>query len=809
VTTVIGRQAELAALHALVSDPDVRLVTVTGPGGVGKTELAMRAALDVADRSERGVIVVELADVSTSEQVIPAIAAALDVLTGPDEALELALSGRPTLLVLDNFEQVAGAVTAVVDLLDRCPETTALITSRVPLRAAAEYLLPLAPLEVPTPEADPDGLREYAAVELFLRSLHATGAAPVTDAELVAIAELCRELGGLPLAINLAAARCIVLTPAELLGELRRNGPVRMFDDLGATITWSLDLLDDFERQLIDCVATFAGWCTWHEIGTVARPTLSVGDSRLLDGLTTLLTHHLVESQHYPEARWFRLHPLVRAVVGAALAAGARPLSAEIAAAHDAEAVSFARSAAAAFDSADEPAWLEALDRRYDDLQATLDRALAGGATTDAAALVLGLAPLWVQRGGIEQHIALADRLLASGEAESIPASERSGLIAWRAGVRAEWRTPDTDAAALADEFAAAVALAESSGDPRAVHRAALLSVRAAAIVGHDVAAEQHARRALAVARSVGDECAEARLQVMLCMLLRRLDRTVEAAQLGAAGLRAAQRLEAHAVIATAIMLLVQLPPGTPGLPPDLPDASAAVRHAALAGDRRTMCIAYTLLARRALVGGDTASAVAACAAGIRLARDTGHHNAARVSMVLLTMTCAAAGRLETAARLHGGLADHVEGLAGTMGRNSSETYGTIVDGVAAGLGPDEFAAATAAGRALQWPDLIGEALAAAEAWSDTEGHETLTEWTAAEHPLTGREVEVLRLVADGLSNKQIAAALEMSAKTAMHHTTSIYRKLGVSGRAAATAWAYRAGLVNAEPVGSRARLTA
>ena len=308
LTALVGREREAAAVAARLREPTVRLLVLTGPGGVGKTRLALRAATDVAADFPDGVSFVALAPITDPGLVLPTIAQTVGLRDAGDrplpERLASFLRDRRILLVMDNFEQVAAAAPVLAQLLERCPGLTALVTSRVRLRVSGEHAFPVPPLALPAGgcRAGTSELAGSDAVRLFVaRAQAADPAFALTEANAEAVAEICRRLDGLPLAIELAAAWLPVLPPSGVLARLEqrlpllasgaRDSPARQ-RTMRDTIAWSYDLLNSAEQALFCRLAVFAGGfgldaaeqVVGGEAGTApAAPGLLAGVAALAD----------------------------------------------------------------------------------------------------------------------------------------------------------------------------------------------------------------------------------------------------------------------------------------------------------------------------------------------------------------------------------------------------------------------------------------------------------------------------------------------------------------------------------------------
>ncbi len=273
---LLGRAQELETLCAWLSDDQTALVTLTGTGGAGKSRLALEAALELRNRFRDGVYLVRLTPVSDPARVLPAIAETLGLYESAqsrpvEDILQHYLRDRQVLLLLDNFEQILDAAPQIAYLLEACPHVKALVTSRSPLRVRGEHELPVPPLPVPNPKqsSDSEQLSQYASVALFIQ--RAQGVRPdfrVTGANAPAIAEICYQLDGLPLAIELAAARIRLLSPQELLARLGRRfeilrGGTRDLPErqqtLRGAIDWSYNLLAEPARAVFRRLSVFKG----------------------------------------------------------------------------------------------------------------------------------------------------------------------------------------------------------------------------------------------------------------------------------------------------------------------------------------------------------------------------------------------------------------------------------------------------------------------------------------------------------------------------------------------------------------------
>src|SRR5215218_10261820 len=384
-TRLIGRETERATARAYLLDEAVPLLTLTGPGGVGKTRLALVVAQDVAGAFADGVAFIDLSPLADPALVLPAIAGAVGVTESGDSALAevliAALRPRQLLLLLDNCEHLlATAAALVADLLAACPAVQILATSRAPLRLRGERELPVSPLSLPNRSASFADVTRADAVTLFVRRAQAVRPDfDVTEQNAGQLAEVCQRLDGLPLAIELAAAWMKVLPPPVLLGRLggrlleltggARDLPARQ-QTLRDAIAWSHDLLGEDERTLFRRLGTFVGGWTIEAAEAVARSG-APGGLDALAALAALVDHSLVlhEEGSATEPRYTMLE-MIRAYAQEQLAA-----SDEMETARDAHAaffLAFAEAAAPQLHGPEQLAWLERLESEHDNLRAAL-----------------------------------------------------------------------------------------------------------------------------------------------------------------------------------------------------------------------------------------------------------------------------------------------------------------------------------------------------------------------------------------------------------------------------------------------------
>ncbi len=445
-SSFVGRQIEVAELDKLLGSR--RLLTVVGPGGVGKTRLALEVAGRVRSRFPDGVWVVELASLADPSLAPSAVAQTLDVReqlgASPLDALARSLASRRLLLVLDNCEHLVDAAAALADaVLDAAPSLTILATSREPLRVSGENVYALSPL--PLPERDdlnPEALSTTDAVRLFCDRAEAQGSFSLTTRNASAVAALCRRLDGIPLAIELAAARVRALTPSQILArlddrfELLSSGErtaLPRHQTLRAAVDWSHDLLPPAERVLFRRLSVFAGSLSLEAAASVADDPAAPDRSRIVDLLASLVDHSLVVSVDMKGERRFRMLETLRAYGAERLAEAG-----ETEEVHQRLLV-WSTAFAECFRDALHPRRItdkraiERLDAENDNIRHALGWALSAD-PHGALRLVAAVGRYWSIRGFVAERGRWAELALTAGP--DVPIATRTAVVSW-AGVMA------------------------------------------------------------------------------------------------------------------------------------------------------------------------------------------------------------------------------------------------------------------------------------------------------------------------------------------------------------------------------------
>jgi predicted ATPase/class 3 adenylate cyclase len=534
ITTFVGRVREKDELLGLLRAN--RLLTLTGPGGTGKTRLSLEIAATSAASFDDGVFVVPLAPIFDPELLIPTIAAALgirEVSTRPiRDSLVEHLEDRSLLLVLDNFEQLVAAAPAVGDVLAAAPRLKALVTSREPLRIAGEQEFPVPPLEVPNARAKLplDKLRAVDSVALFLERARAVRPDfDLSPANAAAVAEICARLDGLPLAIELAAARSRLFEPRELLSRLdNRLTFLAGGRDVGerqrtlrGAIGWSHELLDEREQVLFRRLAVFAGGCMLDAVEAVCDPGELGLDA--VDAVSSLHDKSLLRrDEATSDDLRISMLETIREYALERLDASAE--AAEIRRRHAAFFLELAQRASAEVRGPERQRWLDGLERELDNFRAAIRWAIRSDAVEPGMRLAATLEPLWIFGNHLREGRRHLDELLGQPSAADVPEAPRAAALGAAASL-AVWQADYSAARRLAQE---SLAIYRALGDSLGIARQ-LSSLGYAAIIADPVDALRFFGESIAAYRDAGEPSDMGESLIGMAMPALQLRRVAEA----------------------------------------------------------------------------------------------------------------------------------------------------------------------------------------------------------------------------------------------------------------------------------------
>jgi len=746
-TSFVGRRRELGEIRKKLTT--ARLVSLVGPGGVGKTRLALRIAADLGRGFSDGAWLVELAEIRDGALVTNAVLAALDLrdqaAMKPLQILLSDLQNRQLLLVLDNCEHLLEAVAPLVaEVLRAAPRLTVITTTREPLQVPGEHVIPIPPLQVPAAEGTESlaQLRQNEAVLLFSeRAGAASGTFELTGSNQAVVVALCRRLDGLPLAIELAAVRTRVLSVEQILDRLTDRfalltgggrAALPRHQTLRTTIDWSYDQLTPAEQTLLRRLCVFAGRFTLEDVESVCTST-EVPAPAALDVLSSLVDKSLVTKEDVRGLACYRLHETMREYTNLKLReAGEKDLLEERCLEH---------YRATCLRSADHARyrlveWLTWAELEIDNIRAVLQQCLARGDFARGLDIAASMKYYWITHGTTES-LRWLDQLLASD-------TEASPLTLVRAYYLRGWLSLlQADPAAARPWFVRAMATAREMGQPAVLSESLSMAATAENVAGDPIAARRYLDEADAITQGLDDFPA-----------------TIELVQ------------------SRAIHAFFQA---------DLESARAAsldgVRLSREAGDLYQLEAMHRNLGMVGMMSGDLHAANSHFLEALRVARHVDNRLAQSYGLAAAGWYAANTGQARAGAQLLGAAeAVWTQTGADIMGP-SVPLLAQAKESAIGALGLSRFEAEFKTGNHLSREAALRLALGE----SDQVG--VAVSDAGAGGPLAKRELEVARLVAEGLSNKRIAARLFISERTVATHVGNILNKLGFNSRAQIAGW--------------------
>ena len=745
-TSFIGRRRELAEVKQKLGEG--RLVTLVGPGGVGKTRLAIRAAADLRRGFRDGGWLVELAEVRDPRLVTGAVIAALDLRAqaAPDPAAMLAsyVGDREMLLVVDSCEHLLeGASRLIAGVLAGAPRVRVIATSRESLGLVAEHVVPVPPLDLPAPGPGErlEDLRRNEAVVLFTeRARAATGRFELDASNEAAVVEICRRLDGLPLAIELAAVRMRVLGAEQIRDRLAdrfalltggSRAALPRHQTLRTAIEWSHDLLSARETQVLRRLCVFAGRFTVEDVESVCGPD---GEpfGHAFDVLSSLVEKSLVVKEEAKGRAAYRLHETMREFALIKLRGAGEEARLRRRCAEHFRSTWSGEAAEARYRLVD---WLERTELEMDNMRGVLEGSLAGGDAQLGLDLACSLGWYWITRASSE-GVRWLEELLARAGADSAGQARAHFLRGYLAVLQSE------PAAAL-PAFETAVTAARERGEDRLLTEALAMASIAANSAGDHASALGLLAAAADVNAGLDDHpAAMAVLQARCLNALFEGDlETIDEA------------------------------------------ASEGARRGRQAGDVYTLQVMLLNLGSTAVIRGRLDAAKAPLEEGLRIAGRIDDRVAQFYFLVAFGSLASARGRPKLSAQLLGA-ADSVRVSAGaTVIPFLGLLVADAADRSIAALGEARYRAEHESGARMTRQDAVGLALGEAPLPRGS------TARAAGSGTLGRRQTDVARLVAEGLSNRQIGSRLFISERTVDSHVRSILDKLGFSSRAQIAAW--------------------
>jgi len=788
LSPLLGREKETATILELLNRADVHLVTITGPGGVGKTSMSLQVGHQSANIFQDGVFFISLAPISDSTLIIPTIARELGVTESPNrlllDSLKDFLSKKKILLLLDNFEQIVSAAPLLTELLNASTELRMLATSREALRLRGEHEFPLAPLELN--DQSVNAMMQSPAIALFIERVKAVHPDfQLTEENANTITEICAHLDGLPLALELAAARIKLLPPKAMLKKLQesplqlltsgaRDLPARQ-QTLRSAIQWSYDLLNDDEKYAFRWLATFVGGCSMEAAQSV------IGSPASMDVLESLVGKSLLRQTEMTGAPRLGMLETIREFGLEQLQKEAELETAQQV--HASWYTSFAEEAEPHLLGAEQKAWLQQLELEKDNLRAAFRWAVDAGDEALTLHLAGSLGQFWFATGRWgEGRRSLEEALTRTGNSNPDPALQAKVLF--KAGLLARYQSDYARARSLCKQ---SLALYRALDDKQGVVSALADLSRISNGQNDQMAKKGFLTEAATLIESLPDtvEKALAYKEILISVLFSTDPITDETIHHLDEFERILRTLNFRADLAVAISMRASL-----AIVQENNALAAALLDEAISlvnefKDERLKGRVELVQAFLEIQTGNYVTARQRLEANIRSAYKRSDHVLSTLlnflAIILLEQDMAA-----WSAKVFG-LTNNVIVLGQSYSdwailERSSYKQGFEAK-LRAHLGAEAFEKHLMAGKQLTLDDLLAIPHPA-------------TQTKTSPDSLSSRELEVLHLLTENLSNQQMAEQLVVSRRTVEAHLRSIYDKLGVKSRDAALRVAREQGLL-------------